>query len=145
MKTVSEIADMTGFSKVTVNRAINKLTDSESISYRKGKRNTRILDETAVKIVLKSIQADKKNVSIDNGESVEIEFLKQQLKTAEKQNVRLNSIVETQGNQIDRAQQLLSQEQSLRLSDIDKIKQLEATIAEMPEKKKSFWSRIFGS
>jgi len=31
------------------------------------------------------------------------------------------------------------------LSDIDKIKQLEATIAEMPEKKKSFWSRIFGS
>jgi len=76
---------------------------------------------------------------------VEIEFLKQQLKTAEKQNVRLNSIVETQGNQIDRAQQLLSQEQSLRLSDIDKIKQLEATIAEMPEKKKSFWSRIFGS
>jgi len=100
MKTVSEIADMAGFSKFTVNEVINKLTDSESISYRKGKRNTRILDDTSVRIVLKSIWADNKTVSIDtidNGESVEIEFLKQQLKATEKQNTRLNSIVEKQG------------------------------------------------
>lgn len=148
MKTVSEIADKAGVSKVTVNRVINKLTDSKSISYRKGKRNTRILDDTAVSAVLKMIETDNKTTSIDTtdkGESVVIGLLKQQLKAAEKQNTQLNSIVEKQGLQIDKAYQLLSQEQSLRLSDIDKIKQLETTISEMSEPKKNFWSRIFDS
>ena len=117
MKSTKEIADMTGFSKMTVYRYIK----ANNISDTSQEGRTLLYDDTTVNLIVKGLLAKSdvsEDVTPDTSDSTD--FKEEYIKKIEEINEFLQNEVDDKNKQIENLQTILNQQQQLLLYEQQK-------------------------
>lgn len=134
MKSIKEIADMIGVSKMTIYRFIK----TNHISETSQEGRTLLYDDTSINLIIKafSSKSDVTDVAADDTPDFKNEYLIQ----LEETNIFLKKELEDKNKQITSLQTILNQQQQLLLYEQQKTTQLLEQAQKEPESKWwQFW------
>ena len=143
MKTVRELADEIGVSKVAVIKKIERLNIKNDLI----KKGNRLLIPDSVEYAVK-VAFNYSNENKDNNDDKENEYYRNQTDYVSQTLIEmLRMELEEKNKQIENLQTIINQEQRLRLISEQKVIALEKKEEEREnnEKKQGFWGRLFGT
>jgi len=115
MKSIKQIADILGVSKMTVYRFIK----ANNIAETSQEGRTMLYDDTSVKLILKAL-SNKSDVSSDVTSNDTSDFKEDYIIKLEEMNIFLKNEIEDKNEQIESLQTILKQQQQLLLYEQQK-------------------------
>ena len=145
MKTVRELADEIGVSKVAVVKKIERLNIKNDLI----KKGNKLLIPDSVEYAVK-VAFNYSNTNKENNDEKENEYYHTQNDYVSQTLIEmLRTELEEKNKQIENLQTIINQEQRLRLISEQKVialeKKEEERERESNEKKQGFWGRLFGT